>query len=72
MCVCVYVYTYTLGGLDRVAVRRPYCDHKDVGSNPTATKNENWTLGKPPAQEVPQKVQKDLSGTSDIKAELDL
>ena len=33
------------GGQDRVEVRRPHCHHKDVGSNPAATRNEKWTLG---------------------------
>ena len=29
------------GGHDRVALRRPHYHHKDVGSNPTSTRNEN-------------------------------
>ena len=32
-------------GQDRVVVRLPHCHHKDVGSNPAATRNEKWTLG---------------------------
>ena len=36
-----------LGGQDRVVVKRPLRNDKDVGSNPTATRNENWTLGGP-------------------------
>ena len=43
-----------LEGQDRVAVRRQHCDHKDVGSNPAATRNANCMLGRPPAQKVPQ------------------
>ena len=39
---------------DTVVVMRPLRNDKDVGSNPAATRNENWTLGRPPAQKVPQ------------------
>ena len=36
-----------MGGRNSVAVRRPRCNGKDVGSNPAATRNEKWTLGDP-------------------------
>ena len=34
-------------------VKRPHYYHKDIGSNPSTTRNENQTLGTPPS---PQKV----------------
>ena len=37
----------SLGGQDRILVRCPHCHHKGVGSNPTATRNENWTWEDP-------------------------
>ena len=45
---------HDLGGRHSTAVTRPHCNDKDVGSNPAAARNENWTLGWPPAQKVPQ------------------
>ena len=43
-----------LGGQDRVAVKRPLRNDKEVVSNSTATRNTNWTLGRTTAQKVPQ------------------
>ena len=37
----------SLGCQDRIVVRCPHCHHKGVGSNPTATRNENWTWEDP-------------------------
>ena len=34
-----------LGVQDRVAVKHPLRNQKDVGSNPATARNENWTLG---------------------------
>ena len=36
---------HIIGVQNRVALNRPPHNHKDVGSNPAATRNENWTLG---------------------------
>ena len=41
---------------------RPLPNHKDVGSNPAAARNENTDFGQTPAQKVPQIVWQDLSG----------
>ena len=48
------------GGQDRVAIKRPLRNDKEVVSNSTAIRNKNWTLGRTPAQKVA--VQQDLSG----------
>ena len=42
-------------------VKRPHCNNKDVGFNPTTTRNENQTLGDP-LQKVVQGSEQDLSG----------
>ena len=49
------------GGANYVAVKRLRCDGKDVGSNPTTTRNENgnWEA---PCTEGALMVQLDLSG----------
>ena len=44
---------FFIGGRNRVAVECPHPNQEDVGSNLTATRNEKWTLGWPPAQKVP-------------------
>ena len=48
-------------GQTRVAVKRQLCNDKDVGSNPTDTRNEKRTLGDPPTEGSPM-VQQYLSG----------
>ena len=48
------------GGRYRVAVKRPHCNGKDVGSNPAVTRNENGQWG-PPREGSPM-FQQDLSG----------
>ena len=50
------------GGQNRVAVKRLHWMHKDVGSNPTATRNEKTDIGGPPAQKVAQGSEQDVSG----------
>ena len=49
-------FVLRLRGQDRVVLLRLHCDHKDVGSNSaaTGTRNENWMLGRSPAQKVLQ------------------
>ena len=42
-------------------VKRLHCYHRDVGSNPTTTRNENQTLGTS-LQKVAQGSEQDLSG----------
>ena len=45
------------GGQRGLAVKHPSGNQKVRGSNPTAVmqvENKNWTLGRPPAQKVPQ------------------
>ena len=51
-----------VGGRHSTAVTRPHCNDKDVGSNPAAARNENWTLGKAPCTEGAPVVQQDLNG----------
>ena len=48
------------------AVTRPHCNDKDVGLNPAAAKNENWTLGWPPAQKCPNSPTGSKWKTSDV------
>ena len=53
-------------------VKRLHCNGKDVGSNPAATRNENWTLGSPLHRRCPSGPTGSKWKTSDVKAELDL
>ena len=55
-------------GQDRVAVKRPHREDKDVGLNPAAT--EIRTLGDPSTEGSPM-VQQGLSGDQQHKAKLD-
>ena len=41
------------GGQNRLVVKLPHCNHKDVGSNPTATRNGKRTLGDLPREGGP-------------------
>ena len=54
-----YLQRSNLGGQDRIAIKRPHCNDKDVGSNPTATRKETWTL--------PQWSKRISVKTSDVK-----
>ena len=52
-----FVQQYQNGGQRGLAVKLPSGNQKVGGSNPAAVmqvENENWTLGRPPAQKVPQ------------------
>ena len=53
-------------------LKRPRHNGEDMGSNPTATRNENWTLGGPLHRRCPNGPAGSEYKTSDIKAELDL
>ena len=53
-------------------LKRPHHDGEDMGSNPTATRNENWTLGGSMHRRCPNSPAGSEWKTSDIKAELDL
>ena len=53
-------------------VKRPHCNDKDVGSNPVAIRNENWTLGGPLHRRCPNGPTGSKWKTSDEKAELEL
>ena len=50
-------------------VKRPNCNDKDVGSNPTATRNEKRTLGESPTEGSPMVQTEYQWKTSDGKAE---
>ena len=52
-----------IGGQDRVVVKRPHREDKDVGSNPAVT--EKRTFGDPPTEGSPM-VRQDLSGRPTI------
>ena len=54
-------FSFALGVKNRVVVKRPSCYHRDVGLNPTTTRNENQTL-RTPLQKVAQWSGQDLSG----------
>ena len=55
--------TLSLGDRHSTVATRPRCNGKDVGLNPAAARNENWTLGKaPPCTKGAPAVQQDLSG----------
>ena len=57
---------------NRVAVKRPHCNHKDVGSNPTATRNEKRTFGDPLHRRWPNSLNMILMEDWRCNAELDL
>ena len=63
ICVSLTLYLFPLFQVDpsSVVVKRLHCYHRDVGSNPTTTRNENQTLGTP-LQKVVQGPGQDLSG----------
>ena len=42
------------GGQSSAVVKRPHCNHKDVGSNPTTARNDNQTLKGPPTEGSPR------------------
>ena len=50
----IHMTLSTFGGQHGLVVKRPPGNQEVGGSNPTTGKNENWTLGSPPAQNVPQ------------------
>ena len=56
-----WTYKQSSGGQSRVAVERLHCNDKDVGSNPTTTRNEKRTLGGR-LQKVAPLSEQDLSG----------
>ena len=43
----IFPYFILCWGRDRVAIKCPHHNDEDVGFNPTATRNEKWTLGVP-------------------------
>ena len=63
----VQVTNRFLGGQSSVVVKRPHCYYKDVGSNPTTTRNKNQTLPPPSPQKVTQGSGQDLSGRKDLE-----
>ena len=52
-------------GQHSVVVKRLHCNDKEVGSNPTTTRNEKQTLGDAPTEGSPM-VQQDLNGKPEM------
>ena len=47
-------WVFCIGGQSGAAVTCPHGNHQDVGSNPTAARNEKTDTGQTLAQKVPQ------------------
>ena len=56
-----------LWGQNRVAVKCPHCNGKDVGSNPDATRNENGHWDGPLHRRCPSDPTGSKLKTSDVK-----
>ena len=62
-----YVLVCDLGSQNRVAVNHPHCNHKDVGSNRTATRNDKRILGDPLTEGGPMVGTGSQWKTADVK-----